>query len=168
MRRNLSAEERAVREAAAYREAGHAVTAWSQAIMLQALSVRVADRDVGRNVWNDALRNVDFDWVKEARSTGLVERLAAVVIAGPVAQRLHAPGAPRGTVYSLRVASARKLVSAAGRDGLNALRQEIERYMKQPAIERAVQTLSAELVTELQMSGEDATRIIEEAVRRRG
>lgn len=167
MPKQLSKAERAARRAAAYREAGHAVAAWQHAVMLNSLSVRVTDRDVGRNVWNDPLRNVDFEWVKTADSEALVERLAAVVIAGPVAQRTFAPRASRGPLYRRRMGAVRTLVdaidgAAAGRARTKKLERSAEGFFRRANVRLAMQSLSAELVVSGRVTGEDAARTIEQ------
>jgi hypothetical protein len=169
MPRKLTREQRNAREAAAYREAGHAVAAYERAIMLKRLSVRAPNRDTGANVWNDPLRNVDFEWVKTTDSVDLIERLASVLIAGPVAQRTFAPRMARGTLAAERVRSVRTLLRAVdgrrnGAELLARVTREAERFIRLPKVKRTIQKLGAELMVAGQIDGESVTAIIRESI----
>jgi hypothetical protein len=165
MPKKITKAERARREATAYREAGHAVVAYISSIALMPVSVRRKVKGVGGNVWNDALRNVNFEWVKEQKSTTLVERLSLVLMAGPVAQRLFASNLPRGKECTQRMKSARTLLCAVGgdKDGRGRVRlltATLQRFLNRKDVKRAVQNLAAELMTQGLVTGEEATKII--------
>jgi hypothetical protein len=171
MPKKITAAERARHEASAYREAGHAVAAYVSSITLMPISVRAKAKGAGRNVWNDALRNVNLEWVKEQDSAALVERLSLVLLAGPIAQKTFAANLPRGDEYTRRTTSARTLLCAVdgekkGRDRFAALTATVEQFLKKKEVKRAVQTLGAELMADGLLTGEEVARIIESALDR--
>ena len=158
--------------AVAYREAGHAVAAWERGVMLMPLSLFATSKGTGRNVWNNALRNVDFDWVRKEGSPALAKRLASILLAGPVAESLFAPRLPKGTASVERVRDARTLLNAASRDTIGArrplekARAETERFLKRRCVKQAVTALAAALVSRGTVRGGEAASIIEMYLRR--
>ncbi|MFQ5510736.1 MAG: hypothetical protein ACE5EO_02705 [Candidatus Krumholzibacteriia bacterium] len=153
--------------AAAYREAGHAVAAWDGAVLLMPVSIFANGRGAGRNVWNHALRNVDFDWIRSADSRRLVERLATVVIAGVVAQRIFAGKEPRDAVCKKRIAEAGRLLEAIpGATGGRKVRLEgvearVRRFFARKEVRRAVTALGERLLEAGTLAGHEAEEIIE-------
>jgi hypothetical protein len=153
--------------AAAFREAGHAVAAWQRGVMLMPLSIFMGSKQAGRNVWNDPLRNVDFEWVRSAKSPALARRLASILIAGPVAETLFGPKLPRGTVSLERLRDARTLLRAASRntDGARGTfakaRAETASFLERPRVKRAVTALAAALFDRGTLQGGRAAAIIE-------
>ena len=159
-------------EAAACREAGHAVAAWDLQVMLMPISIFANGRGAGRNVWNQALRNVDFEWVRTADSQTLVERLAAVVLAGPVAQRVFATRAPRGAACKKRVEEVRQLlvtVPAGGRESRERfarVENRMKKFFTRKDVRTAVSDLGQSLLHEGTLTAGEATKIIERNLRR--
>lgn len=158
----------AYHHAAAFREAGHAVAAWKRGVMLMPLSIFMTSKRAGRNVWDDPLRNVNFDWVRSAESPALARRLAAILVAGPAAETLYGPGLPRGTVSLERLRDARALLRAAhGRDRAGAaerfakVRAETKRFLERPRVRQAVAAVAAALVESGTVRGGRAAAIIE-------
>ena len=154
--------------AAAFREAGHAVAAWHRGVMLMPLSVFTVSKEAGRNVWNDPLRNVDFDWVRSAGPPTLARRLAAILIAGPVAEALFGPKIPRGSVSVERLREAKTLLRAASSDDaagagrhFTTTRAETASFLKGPRVRRAVTALAAVLIDRGTIRGGEAAAIIE-------
>ena len=135
--------------------------------MLTPISIFAFGKGAGRNVWNDALRNVDFDWVRSAGSTALVERLASVLLAGPVAEGLYGPGIRRGGASTERLRDARTLLRAvptrAGRRQRRSaeVRAEVERFLTEPPVKKAVSALAAVLLDRGTILGGEAASIIE-------
>ena len=159
-------------EAAAYREAGHAVAAWDLQVILMPISIFANGPGVGRNVWNQALRNVDFDWVRTVDSRTLVERLAAVILAGPVAQRVFVARAPRGAACKQRVGEVRQLLvtdPAGGREGggrFASVENRMKRFFARRDVRTAVSDLGQRLLQEGTLTGSETTKIIEQNLRR--
>lgn len=154
--------------AIAFREAGHAVAAWERGVMLMPLSIFAATKGARRNVWNGALRNVDFDWVRSAESPALARRLAAVLIAGPVAERTFGPKLPRATASSDRLRDAKTLLRAASRVPTGSPQEHFERavadsekFLNKPRVKQAVTALAAVLMNRGTIRGGEAASIIE-------
>lgn len=158
--------------AIAFREAGHAVAAWERGIMLMPLSIFAVSRGAGRNVWNDALRNVDFEWVRTAGSPALARRLAAILLAGPVAADLYGPKLPRGPASAERIREARALLRAASGDSGADPRELFGRtlaaaktFLKRRRVEDAVTALASVLLDRGTVRGGEAASIIESRFR---
>jgi hypothetical protein len=155
--------------ATAFREAGHAVAAWDRSVMLMPVSIFPNGPGAGKNVWNDALRNVDFDWVGSAGSTVLAERLAAILMAGPVAQRVFLPTSPRGDLYRKRLQQTRKLLDAAvggrenGKKRFDRMGRDFERWFRHGDMSRAVTALAKALLIRGTVSGDEAASIVEDS-----
>ena len=153
--------------AAAFREAGHAVAAWDRGVMLMPVSIFPNGPGAGKNVWNDALRNVDFEWVKTAGSSVLAERLAEILMAGPVAQQYFLPASPRGDVHRNRLRQSRRLLDAAagdrtaGKSSYERMGRELERYFRRGDMGRAATALAKTLLLDGTVSGDDAAAIVE-------
>ena len=143
----------------AYREAGHAVASWCLGIMLKRLTLQESK---SRNAWNDPLRNVDFEWIRENRSA-MVERLASVLVAGPVAQTAMSDEAPDESAAA-RVADAHTLLDAhsdADTATLGDLSERWVAFFEQDAARAAVNALVQRLTDKGELGGKAATRIIE-------
>ncbi|MFH1754599.1 MAG: hypothetical protein ABIA59_02740 [Candidatus Latescibacterota bacterium] len=98
------------KEAAAYREAGHAVAAWSLGILLEPLSIKKRGVRIQENAWNQPLVGIDTDWVRAVQADMLIERLAFVCLAGPVAERRRQRKGPREALYQERIQNAEALL----------------------------------------------------------
>lgn len=153
----------------AIREAGHAVAALESGVMLMPLSIFTRAKGARRNVWNDPLRNVDFDWVRTAESPALARRLASILVAGPVAERVLGSGLPRATASIERLREARSLLAAASRrstDGPQELLEravaDSEKFLRKPRVKRAVAALAAVLLERGTIRGGEAASIVEE------
>lgn len=159
--------------AAAFREAGHAVAAWDRSVMLMPVSIFTTGKGAGRNVWNDPLRNVDFRWVRNADSSALVERLASVLLAGPLAEDSFGPGVPKGTASVERLREARTLLHAVSRGAAGKkacyerARGKTGKFLTQPRVMEAVAALAAVLLDRGTILGVEAVSIIEEHLGRR-
>jgi hypothetical protein len=152
-------------KAAAYREAGHAVAAWDACIMLLPVSIFANGPGAGRNVWNQALRNVNFEWVQNADSRALVGRLAAVVMAGPVAQRAFAAGEPQGAVCKKRLGEVKQLLKAvpgtAYAEAFERTENQLRKFFAKKDVGRTVVALSSSLLEHGTLHGNDVVTIIE-------
>jgi hypothetical protein len=141
--------------------------------MLMPVSIFTTGKGAGRNVWNDPLRNVDFRWVRTAESSALVERLASVLLAGPVAEDSFGPGVPKGTASVERLRDARALLSAVPRgvDGKKTCyeraRVKTERFLMERRVKKAVAALAAVLLERGTIRGGEAVSIIEQHLGRR-
>lgn len=159
--------------AAAFREAGHAVAAWDRHVMLFPVSIVSGTEGAGGNVWNDALRNVDFEWVANAEFPDLVEQLAAILLAGTVAQDAFAPGSPKGRVRKNRLREAKTILGALpdGADGKRTryenLRDEVEAFLMRHDVADAVAVLANTLLDRGTVPGDEVERIIGARCRRR-
>lgn len=158
--------------AIAFREAGHAVAAWERGVMLMPLSIFAVTKGAGRNVWNDAIRNVDFEWVRTAGSPALARRLAAILLAGPAAARLFEPKLPRGPASAERMREARALLRAASgnsageaRELYGRTRAATETFLKRRRVKDAVAALAAVLLARGTLRGGEAASIIEKHFR---
>lgn len=153
--------------AAAFREAGHAVAAWDRSVMLMPLSIFTTGKGAGRNVWNDPLRNVDFLWVRTAESSALVDRLASVLLAGPLAEASFGPRIPKGTASVERLRDARTLLEAVrrrrgGEKGTyEGARARTGDFLASPRVKKAVTALAAVLLERGTILGGEAASIIE-------
>lgn len=153
--------------AAAYREAGHAVAAWHRGVMLMPISIFTRGKRVGKNVWHDPLRNVDMEWVRRSPSTALAERLASILLAGPVAENSLGPRVRRGTASLGRLEDAKTLLGnrPAGRKGrggrYDSLRAEVEGFLERTDVREAVEALAAQLLERGTIRGGEAASIIE-------
>jgi hypothetical protein len=153
--------------AAAFREAGHAVAAWRRGVMLMPISIFASGKGAGRNVWNDPLRNVDFDWVRSADSSALVERLASVLLAGPISEGLFGPRLRRGGASTERIRDARALLRAISdpRNSRNerytTVHVEVERFLADPSVKEAVDAVASALLDRGTIPGGEAASIIE-------
>ena len=162
--------------AVAVREAGHAVAAWDRGVMLMPLSIFATAKGSGRNVWNNPLRNVDFDWVRTAGSPGLARRLASILLAGPVAETLFGPRLPRATASTERLRDARTLLRAASggtsdrerrhRATFEKARVQTEKFLNKRRVKEAVTGLAAVLVDRGTIRGGEAAAIIEMHLRK--
>ena len=152
--------------AAAFREAGHAVAAYDRGVMLMNVSIFRNGPGAGKNVWNDALRNVDFDWIKTADSPALAERLAVILMAGPVAQRYFLPASPKGDEHRKRLEQTRRLLNAAaggreqGKQRFERMRRDLERFFRRGEINKAVTELAKTLLLKGTVLGDDALTIV--------
>lgn len=152
--------------AVAFREAGHAVAACDRGVMLMNVSIFPNGPGAGKNVWNDALRNVDFDWVKTAGSPALAERLAAILMAGPVAQRYFFPASSKSDEYRKRLEQARRLLDASsggrgpGKRRFGAMRRDLERSIRRANISKAATALAEKLLLKGTVKGDDAAAIV--------
>ncbi|UCG51506.1 MAG: hypothetical protein JSW58_15180 [Candidatus Latescibacterota bacterium] len=159
--------------AAAYREAGHALAAWDHRVMLMPVSIFPNGPEVGKNVWDDPLRNVDFAWVRTVESSRLVERLAAILMAGPLAQRFFLPGAPRGPAYNERLRQARTLlgalphVSENKKQRFDRVRRNLEKFFGREDVKKAVAVFARRLLDRGTIDGDEATSLVEEQFARR-
>jgi len=153
--------------AAAFREAGHAVAAWERSVMLMPVSIFTTGKGAGRNVWNDPLRNVDFRWVRSAQSSALVERLASVLLAGPLSEASLGPAIPKGTASVERMRNARTLLDAIPRGaggektGYKRAREKTDEFLASPRVRKAVAALAAVLLERGTILGGEAATIIE-------
>ena len=150
----------------AYREAGHAVAAWRLGIMLKRLSIKPKKKP--KNVWEDPLRNVDFDWVKRNRSA-MVERLAAVLVAGVVAQTSFADP-ELNDVTAERLSEAKTLldshVASLFGSSVESLQQDWREFFAQEDIRLALDVLAARLLDSGKLGGKAATRLLDEYLNR--
>jgi len=152
--------------AAAFREAGHAVAAWEKGVMLMPMSIFASSKTAGGNVWNDPLAHVDFDWVRRERSPDLALRLAAILLAGPAAEKLLGPRLARSGVSLERIRDAKKLVRAASFDTKAAVewrktQARMELFLGKPRVQKAVTALAAALLQRGAVRGGRAAAIIE-------
>ena len=153
--------------AAAYREAGHAIVAWHRGVMLMPISIFTRGRGVGRNVWHDPLRNVDMDWVRTSPSSALAERLASVLLAGPVAESFFGPRIARGGASLERLRGARTLLGPGSvrrnnRDmRYERIRGEVADFLSRKGVREAVEALAAALLDRGTLRGGEAASIIE-------
>ncbi len=166
-RRNMRKRRLPRHHALAFREAGHAVAAWERGVMLMPLSIFAVAKGAGKNVWNDPLRNVDFDWLRTGEPPDLAKRLASILVAGPVSQTLFGPKLPKGTASVERLRDARTLLGAASGDPTGKpiryerVRAEMERFLKRRGVKDAVTALAAVLVDRGTIRGGEAVSIIE-------
>jgi hypothetical protein len=150
----------------AFREAGHAVAACDRGVMLTNVSIFPNGPGAGKNVWNDALRNVDFDWIKTADSPALAERLATILMAGPVAQLYFFPASSKGDAYRDRLEQSRRLLDASaggrgrGKQRFDELRRDLERYFRRRAVGKATASLAEKLILKGTVVGDDAMAIV--------
>jgi hypothetical protein len=153
--------------AAAFREAGHAVAAWNRSVMLMPISIFTTGKGAGRNVWNQPIRNVDFGWVKTAESSALVERLASVLLAGPLAEASFEPRVPKGAASVERLKDAKTLLDAVprgkgpGKTGYERARERTNAFLATPRVKKAVAALAAVLLERGTILGGEAASIIE-------
>jgi hypothetical protein len=157
--------------------------------MLMPLSIFANAKGARRNVWDDPLRNVDFEWVKTAESPALARRLASILIAGPVAERVFGPRLPRATASVERLRDAKALLAATSRGPTRGSRglagrsrglargsggasvdsrelfekvlADSERFLKEPRVKQAVAALAAILLERGTIRGGEAASIIE-------
>ena len=145
----------------AYLEAGHAVAAWRLGIMLKRLSLNNKKR---RNVWDDPLRNVDFNWVRRNRSA-MVERLAAVLVAGVVAQTAFADSEPMDESQE-RLDDAMTLldshVASLYGSSVESLQHDWREFLEHDDARRALDILASRLLERGKVGGKAATRILDE------
>jgi hypothetical protein len=153
--------------AAAFREAGHAVAAWQRSVMLMPVSIFTTGKGAGRNVWNDPLRNVDFRWVRTAESSALVERLASVLLAGPLSEASFGPDIPKGTASVERLRDAKSLLNSiprgtrGGENPYESARGKTNEFLADPRVRKAVCALAAVLLERGTILGGEAASIIE-------
>jgi hypothetical protein len=135
--------------------------------MLMPISIFAFDRGSGRNVWNDPLRNVDFDWIRTADSIVLAERLASILLAGPLAEELLGPRLRRGTASRERKRDAKLLLRtvAKGRDGESSVYENVcgktRRFLARRRVRDAVEGLACALFDRGTIRGGEAASIIE-------
>lgn len=155
------------REAAAYREAGHAAAAWDRGILLETLSIRKRGDKIRENAWNRPLTGINTDWVRAARPDMLIERLAFVCLAGPVAERKHLPRSPRETTHRRRIQNAETLLdyiadsSEARTEKKNKLQSRVEAMLRRPDVWASIDLLARELLKRGTLSGKETVRILE-------
>jgi hypothetical protein len=166
--------------AAAYREAGHAVSAWHRGVMLMPISIFTRGKRVGKNVWHDPLRNVDMEWVRLSPSAKLAERLGAILIAGPAAESALGPSVRRGSASIGRIEDAKALLVGrpssrqprARSGGVQAARTprggrytrveaDVVKFLARDDVRKAVEALAAALLARGTIRGEEAASIIE-------
>lgn len=153
--------------AAAFREAGHAVAAWDRGVMLMPVSIFPNGPGAGKNVWNNALRNVDFEWVKTVDSPLLAERLAEILMAGPIAQRYFLPASPKGNVHGKRLRQTRRLLDAAagdriaGKKRFDRMGRDLERFFRRGDVSKAATALAKSLLLKGTVTGDEAAEIVE-------
>jgi hypothetical protein len=141
--------------------------------MLMPISIFTSGKGAGRNVWNDPLRNVDFQWVRKAESSALVGRLASILLAGPLAEESYGPGVPKGTASVERLRDARTLLLAVsqGVDARTAryerVRGRTEGFLMKSRVKKAVAALAEVLLDRGTILGGEAVSIIEEHLERR-
>ncbi len=127
--------------------------------------------DAGNNVWNDAIRNVDFEWVRSAESSALAERLAAILLSGPLAQRMFMPNGPRGPLHMERLRQAKMLLNAipAPKNGKRAyyesVRGDVGRFLTRGDVRETVGGVAKELLEQGTIEGEAMAALIEERMR---
>ncbi len=130
------------------------------------ISIFASDGGSGRNVWNNALRNVDFDWVRNSDSSVLAERLAAILLAGPLAEELLGPGIRRGAASHQRLQDAKTLLSALSngsgnrREIYTRLRAKTARFLAQRDVQEAVVGLASVLLDRGTLPGGEAAAFI--------
>jgi hypothetical protein len=134
--------------------------------MLMPISIFASDGESGRNVWNDALRNVDFDWVRDSESSALAERLAAILLAGPLAVELFGPRIRRGAASRERLQDAKTLLAAVSngsgdrREIYTRLRAETARFLAQRRVKQAIAGLASVLFDRGTLPGDEAASVI--------
>jgi hypothetical protein len=157
--------------AAAFREAGHAVSAWDRNVMLMPVSIFARGAGAGQNVWNDAVRNVDFDWLRSAKSAVLAERLASILLAGPLAQRMFMPNGPKGPAHMERLRQAKTLLSAVStspggsRAYYERVRRDVGRFLVRSDVKETVGSVAKELLEKGTITGKEMTALIETRMR---
>jgi hypothetical protein len=135
--------------------------------MLLPISIFARGKGVGKNVWHDPLRNVDMAWVGRSPSSALPGRLAAILIAGPAAERSFGPRVQRGSASLGRIADARKLLGGSdsavrGANGrYRRVRMEVEEFLARRDVREAVEALADELIKRGTIRGGEAASIIE-------
>ena len=158
--------------AAAFREAGHAVAAWDRHIMLLPVSILVRVAGAGGYVWNNALKNVDFDWVATAESSALAERLASILLSGTVAQDVFSPGSPKGHIHAERLRQAKTVLGAISNDAgyrrtrYDNARRTVEDFLVRSDVASAVAAVARTLLDRRVILGEEVEAIIETRCRR--
>jgi hypothetical protein len=141
--------------------------------MLMPVSIFTTGKGAGRNVWNDPLRNVDFRWVRGAQSSALVERLASVLLAGPLSEASLGPGIPTGTASVERLQHAKTLLNAVPRrksgekTSYERARGKTDEFLASPRVRKAVAALAAVLLERGTILGGEAASIIEEHLGKR-
>ena len=157
--------------AAAFREAGHAVSAWDRGVMLMPVSIFVRGPGAGENVWNDAVRNVDVDWIRSGDSSKLAERLATILLAGPLAQKMFMPNGPKGPAHMERLRQAKMLLTATPgarnekRAFYERVRRDVGRFLTRGDVRETVGGVAKELLDRGTITGEEMTALIEDRMR---
>jgi hypothetical protein len=157
------------REAAAYREAGHAAAAWSHGILLEPLSIKKRGENIKENAWNQPLLGIDPHWIRAAQPDMLVERLAFVCLAGPVAERLHFPRGPREPASRKRIQNAKTLLGhlLESREACLEKKRKLEAQaaalFKRRDVWASVEELAHILMSRGTMSGKTTVRILEKS-----
>lgn len=155
------------REAAAYREAGHAAAAWSQGILLEPLSIKKRGEKIKENAWNQPLLGIDPKWIQAAKPDMLIERLAFVCLAGPLAERRHLPRGPRESIHQRRIRNAELLLGyiADSREARMKKRRRLETQAEAMFERRdmwaSIEQLANTLMKRGTLSGEETVRILE-------
>ena len=155
------------REAAAYREAGHAAAAWEKGILLEPLSIKKRGEGIRENAWNQPLIGIDPDWIRAERADMLVERLAFVCLAGPAAERLHLPRGPREPIYRKRIQNAETLLGhlveskEARLIKERKLLSQAEAMFKRRDVWAAIEELVCILMKRGTLSGKQTVKILE-------
>jgi len=146
------------RSHAALREAGHAIAALRLGIQVKRMTL---DGPKGRNVWNDPLRNVDFEWIKANRSA-MVERLASVLVAGAVVQRALGDGEP-DPISTDRLRDAQTLLDAHAHGGatLEDLKRVWTDFFSRDDAAVAASALARRLIEKGEFGGKAAMRLID-------
>jgi len=147
------------------------VAAWDRGVMLMPVSIFARGTGAGHNVWNDAVRNVDFDWVRSADSPRLAERLASILLAGPLSQRMFMPNGPKGPTHMERLRQAKAILGAipAAKNGKRALyervRRDVGRFLTRAEVRETVGGVAKELLEKGTITGDDLAALIKEKMR---
>jgi hypothetical protein len=155
-----------IKAAAAYREAGHAVTAWHHGIILETISIHRGKKSDQNNVWNHPMSGFNFDWIRKVRPEMLIERLALVCLAGPVAERRFHPRGPRESVSKERIQCADDLLNLLldsrekGMQKRRKLEAKAEKLMRRRDLWEKTEYLAGILLQKKMLSGDEATRIL--------
>ncbi|NIO00805.1 MAG: hypothetical protein GTO42_01485 [Candidatus Latescibacteria bacterium] len=155
------------RRAAAYREAGHAVVAWDCGILLEPLSIRSRRRRARQNVWNAPLGSIDPDWIRRARPDMLIERLAMICLAGPIAEQRFSPGAPSEPASRQRKQDAEALLKFLYQSKeqrsqkRRRLEAKVEQFLSRSKNREITERLAEALFKHGTLSGDKARQIIE-------
>jgi hypothetical protein len=158
------------REAAAFREAGHAAAAWNEGILLEPLSVKKRGQRIRENAWNQPLTGINTKWVQAARPDMLIERLAFVCLAGPVAERRRLPRVPRESVHQRRIRNAEALLGhivdsrEARLKKRRKLESKAEAMFQRRDVWTSIEKLAQTLLERGTLTGEETVQILERTI----